>query len=93
MKNTKTTRNCSDKSGTYKIKMTTTLKVILKMMEQKMISYFNHFTTPTASNRILAWKSRVLSEGSIKPPAAADNSLAPGTIFNNTKIPAKFDGL
>ena len=39
------------------------------------------FTTPIDGNGILASKSKVLLEGSFKPPDVSDNSLASKLIF------------
>ena len=51
---------------------------------------FKYFKMPSPkSNQIMAWKSNGLSEESIKPPTAPNNSLAPGMTF--LKVP-KFDG-
>ena len=44
------------------------------------------FTSPSDSNKNLAWKSKELLEESIKVHAASSNSLATGIIFDNTKI-------
>ena len=43
---------------------------------------------------ITSWKSKGLSEESIKPPAASDNSLNPlsNYYYYNNKIKAKFTG-
>lgn len=49
-----------------------------------------YFMTAVGSNRILAQKSKGLTEESIKPPATLDNNLVLGIIFNNTKIQLKF---
>ena len=39
---------------------------------------------------ILAWKFKGLSDKSIKPPAAFNNSLAPGLNHINTELRVKF---
>ena len=44
------------------------------------------------SRHISAWKSKVLSDESIKPPAASNNSLAPALNYISTKSRLKFDG-
>ena len=38
-------------------------------------------TSGAKSNQIIALKSNVLSEESIKPPTTSNNSLAPGITF------------
>ena len=40
----------------------------------------------------LVYKSKELSDESIKPPATSDNSLSAGTLFSGTKLLLKFDG-
>ena len=49
---------------------------------------FYVFKTPkhSNSNRIIAWKSKELSEEVIKPPATSVNNIATGIIFSGTKI-------
>ena len=52
---------------------------------------FKSFTTATGIDRILAWKSKGLSEESIKPSATLDNGLTPKLIFiENAKIAIEF---
>ena len=43
------------------------------------------------SDYILLWKSKRLSDKSIKPPAASNNSLAPALNHTGTKSQIKFD--
>ena len=43
------------------------------------------------SDHILAWKSETLSDESIKPPTASNNSLTPALNHINTKLRVKFD--
>ena len=51
-----------------------------------------HFTTATNSNRILVWKSKGLSEESIKPSATSNNGSAPKLIFlYNAEIVVKLE--
>ena len=55
--------------------------------------FFNCFTTPLGSGRILTWKSKGLSEESFKLLATSDNCLAPKLGFiHNGKIGMKFKG-
>ena len=42
------------------------------------------------TERISAWKSKGLSDGSIKPPNTSGNSLAPALIYAGTKSRLKF---
>ena len=45
-------------------------------MDLKIIQpVFKYFKTLSNSNKITAWKSKGLSEESIKPPSTNDNSL------------------
>ena len=46
----------------------------------------------TDKKYILEWKSKGLSEQSIKPPTTSDNSLAPLIDYLNDKIRLKFKG-
>ena len=46
----------------------------------------------TDKKYILEWKSKGLSEQSIKPPTTSDNSLAPLIDYLNDKIQLKFKG-
>ena len=50
-----------------------------------------YFKMSTNSDRIIAWKSKVLSKESIKP-GTLENSLVPRLNFNGTKIRVKFGG-
>ena len=44
------------------------------------------------NNNFSAWISKWLSDESIKPPAAYNDSLAPVTNYIDSKIQLKFDG-
>ena len=44
------------------------------------------------SENILAWKSKGLSDESIKPPVASNNNLARSLNYIHTKIRVKLDG-
>ena len=52
-----------------------------------------YFKMVTNTSKVTAWKSKGLSDGSIKPPLTSDNSLNPGiNYFDNARIRVKFDG-
>ena len=58
-------------------------------------SYFcgkSNFEDDASGNFISAWKSKGLSDESIKPPAASNNSRAPALNYISTKIQVKFNG-
>ena len=58
-------------------------------MFQPVLRYFQKIGN---SNYFSAWKLKVLSDESIKPPATSNNSLAPALNYINTKLRVKFDG-
>ena len=49
-----------------------------------------YFTLITNTNHISSWKSKELSDESIKPPITSDNSLAPAINNYGNKIRVKF---
>ena len=49
-----------------------------------------YFTLITNTNHISSWKSKGLSDESIKPPTTSDNSLAPAINNYGNKIRVKF---
>ena len=51
-----------------------------------------HFTLITNTNHISSWKSKGLSNESIKPPTTSDNSLNPRLSYYGTKIRVQFTG-
>ena len=52
-----------------------------------------YFKTVSANNdNILSWKSRVLSDESIKPPTKTNNFLNPSLDYVGTKARVKFNG-
>ena len=51
-----------------------------------------YFTRINNTNHISSWKSRGLSNESIKPPTTSDDSLAPELDYYDTKIRVKFTG-
>ena len=56
-------------------------------------SFYKHFKTVANANKVTAWKSKELSDESIKLPATSDNSLNPrANYIDNAKIQVKFDG-
>ena len=46
----------------------------------------------TNTNYVSSWKSKGLSDESVKPPAASDNSLTPFLIYCGTKARELFGG-
>ena len=48
--------------------------------------------TINATNYVSSWKSKGLSDESIKPPTTSDNSLAPALNYYGTKTRVKFAG-
>ena len=59
------------------------------MIEHKI--YF--FSKVANSNKFTTWKSKKLSDESIKPPSTSNNGLNPGMNYiNNGKVRVKFDG-
>ena len=44
------------------------------------------------NDHILLWRSRGLSDGSIKPPSTSTNILKPSLNYVGTKIRAEFKG-
>ena len=62
-------------------------KVILKIKALKIIQLIYKYLKKIAnSDHISAWKSKGLSEKSIKLPAKSNNSLAPVLIFISTRF-------
>ena len=53
---------------------------------------YRYFRKVGSSYQISAWISKGLSDESINPPAASDNSLAPSLNYIGTKTRVKFDG-
>ena len=53
-----------------------------------------YFKTVANTSKVTAWKSKGLSDESIKSQWTSDNSLNPGIIFflNNFRMQVKFDG-
>ena len=49
-----------------------------------------YFTLITNTNHISSWKSKGLSDESIKPPTTSDNSLTPSLDYCGTKTRVKF---
>ena len=56
---------------------------------QPMYRYFKMITN---TDYISSWKSKGLSDESIKPPATSDNSLTPALNYYGTKARVKFTG-
>ena len=58
-------------------------------MFQAVLKYFKNIVN---SDHISVWKSKELSNGSIKLSTASNNGLAPKLNYINSKIPMTFDG-
>ena len=55
-------------------------------------SVLKYLKTAANTNEVRAWKSKELSDESMKPSSTSDSSLKPGiTYIDNTKIRVKFD--
>ena len=52
--------------------------------------YFKLNSVVGVIDRVLSWQSKGLSNKSIKPPTASDNSLTPDLNYYGTKIRVKF---
>ena len=57
-----------------------------------MGKYFKLNSIVGVIDRVLSWQSKGLSNKSIKPPTASDNSLTPELDYYGTKIKIKFTG-
>ena len=53
---------------------------------------YKYFKFITNTNYISSWKSKGLSDESIKPPTTSDNSLTPALSYYGTKTRVKFTG-
>ena len=54
---------------------------------------FKYFKTLTNNDMVMAWKPKVLSDESIKPPPTSGNSFNLRLVyFNNPKFPVEFNG-
>ena len=76
-------------------------KIFKHMTAIWIIQYFNHlvfqpinkyFKLITNTNYVSSWKSKGLSDESIKPPAISGNSLNPELNYYDTKTRVKFTG-
>ena len=57
-----------------------------------MRKYFKSNSVVGVIDRVLLWKSKGLSNESVKPPTTTNNSLTPELNFYGTKIKIKFTG-
>ena len=57
-----------------------------------MRKYFKLNSVVGVTDYVLSWQSKGLSNESIKPPTASDNSLNPRLSYRGTKIRVKFIG-
>ena len=53
---------------------------------------YKYFKFITGTNYISSWKSKGLSDESIKPPTTSDNNLTPLLVYYDYKIKLKFNG-
>ena len=53
---------------------------------------YRYFKTVTNTNYISSWKSKGLSDESIKPFLTSDNSLTPLLVYYDYNIKLKFNG-
>ena len=53
---------------------------------------YRYFKVITNTDYISSWKSKGLSDESIKPPTTSDNSLNPSLSYYGTKTRVKFTG-
>ena len=53
---------------------------------------YRYFKMITNTDYISSWKSKGLSDESIKPPTTSDNSLNPALNYYGTKRRVKFTG-
>ena len=56
------------------------------------ISQYFKVNAINATNYVSLWKSKGLSDGSIKPPTTSDNSFTPALNYYGTKTRVKFTG-
>ena len=57
-----------------------------------MEKYFKLNSVVGVIDRVLSWQSKGISDLSIKPPTASNNSLNPKLSYNDTKIKVQFTG-
>ena len=57
-----------------------------------MGKYFKLNSVVGAINRVLSWQSKGISNKSIKPPAASNDTLNPRLSYNDPKIKVQFTG-
>ena len=57
-----------------------------------MRKYFKLNSIVNVIDRVLSWRSKGISNESIKPPTTADNSLSPKLSYYGTKMRAQFTG-
>ena len=57
-----------------------------------MEKYFKLNSVVGVIDRVLSWRSKGISNESIKPPTTSNNSLNPGLSYNDTKIKVQFKG-
>ena len=74
------------------------LKISWKKLEDGTQNYLvfqpinRYFKVITNTDYVSSWKSKGLSDESIKPPNTSDNSLTPALIYYGTKMRVKFNG-
>ena len=57
-----------------------------------MGKYFKLNSVVGVIDRVLSWRSKGISNGSIKPPTTSNNSFNPRLSYNDTKIKVQFTG-
>ena len=57
-----------------------------------MGKYFKLNSVVGVIDRVISWKSKRISNESIKPPTTSNNSLNPRLNYNDTKIKVQFTG-
>ena len=58
----------------------------------RMGKYFKLNSVVSATDHVLSWRSKGISNESIKPPTTSNNSLNPRLSYNDTKIKVQFTG-
>ena len=81
---------CFHGKGHFQVKWN--LSSILFVKLENYFVFQSNYRSTGNSKHISAWKSKVLSDGSIKAPATSNKSLSPVLNYINTKIQVKFHG-
>ena len=62
------------------------------LVENELKKLNKYFEVTTNTKYVWSWKSKGLSDESVKPPATSDNSVTPLLIYCGTKTRVLFDG-